>query len=343
MTLEDIQRCLVIRRDNIGDLVCTTPVFEALRGRFPRTWIGALVNSYTAPVLAGNPNLDAVFTYRKAKHRNPGESALAVYWHTWRMLRTLQRMRIDLVVLASPGWQASAANLARWVRPRQVLGFAHPGSSPDLAVPAATAGMLHQVENTFRILRPLGIDVRPPAPRIYPDAALAAGWRARLQAARGPVIGVHISAREADRRWPKEHFSELIRRLLRDADSRVVMTWAPGAGDRKEFPGDDAAAASIIRAIDDKRLLAVPTDSLADLIASISVCDIMICSDGGPVHLAAAQARPVVALFGSEHPELWYPWGVPYRLLRKPSRQVRDIHVDEVLQAADALIGRAGC
>ena len=343
MALEDIRRCLVIRRDNIGDLVCTTPVFEALRGRFPRAWIGALVNSYTAPVLAGNPNLDAVFTYRKAKHRNPGESALAVYWQTWRMLRTLQGLRIDLVVLASPGWQASAANLARWVRPRQVLGFTHPGSSPDLAVPAATAGMLHQVENTFRILLPLGVDIRPPAPRIYPDAVLVAGWQERLQAARGPVVGVHISAREADRRWPEEHFSELIRRLLRDADIRVVMTWAPGAGDRKEFPGDDAAAASIIRAVGDKRLLAVPTESLADLIASISVCDIMICSDGGPVHLAAAQSRPVVALFGSEHPELWYPWGVPYRLLRKPSLQVKDIQVDEVLQAAHALIGRSDC
>ena len=36
---------LVIRRDNIGDLVCTTPLFEALRLRFPSARIDALTNS----------------------------------------------------------------------------------------------------------------------------------------------------------------------------------------------------------------------------------------------------------------------------------------------------------
>ncbi len=52
------RRILVIRRDNIGDLLCTTPLLSALRRRFPEAWIGALVNSYTAPVLAGNPDVE---------------------------------------------------------------------------------------------------------------------------------------------------------------------------------------------------------------------------------------------------------------------------------------------
>ena len=40
-----MKQILVIRRDNIGDLVCTTPLFTALRRRFPDAWIGAFVNS----------------------------------------------------------------------------------------------------------------------------------------------------------------------------------------------------------------------------------------------------------------------------------------------------------
>src|SRR6185436_17853806 len=39
-------RILILRRDNIGDLVCTTPLIEALRARHPQAWIGALVNTY---------------------------------------------------------------------------------------------------------------------------------------------------------------------------------------------------------------------------------------------------------------------------------------------------------
>jgi heptosyltransferase-3 len=36
-------KILIIRRDNIGDLVCTTPLIAALRQRFPAAWLGALV------------------------------------------------------------------------------------------------------------------------------------------------------------------------------------------------------------------------------------------------------------------------------------------------------------
>ena len=51
---------LVIRRDNIGDLVCTTPLLATLRARYPQAWIGVLANSYNAPALDGNPHVDEV-------------------------------------------------------------------------------------------------------------------------------------------------------------------------------------------------------------------------------------------------------------------------------------------
>ena len=55
------RKILVIRRDNIGDLVCTTPLLAALRARFPDAWIGVLANSYNAPVLSGYPHVNDVF------------------------------------------------------------------------------------------------------------------------------------------------------------------------------------------------------------------------------------------------------------------------------------------
>ena len=60
---------LVIRRDNIGDLVCTLPLIVALRKRHPKARIEALVNSYNRDVLQGHPALDAVHAYTKGKHR----------------------------------------------------------------------------------------------------------------------------------------------------------------------------------------------------------------------------------------------------------------------------------
>ena len=58
------QKILVIRRDNIGDLVCTTPLFQALRKRFPDAYLCALVNSYNLAVLENNPDVDRVYAFR---------------------------------------------------------------------------------------------------------------------------------------------------------------------------------------------------------------------------------------------------------------------------------------
>ncbi|MCK7500105.1 MAG: hypothetical protein MZW92_64610 [Comamonadaceae bacterium] len=49
-------RILIVRRDNIGDLVCTTPMIRMLRRHHPDAWIAALVTRYNAEVLAGNPD-----------------------------------------------------------------------------------------------------------------------------------------------------------------------------------------------------------------------------------------------------------------------------------------------
>ena len=44
-------RILLLRRDNIGDLVCTTPLIAALRAQLPAAWLGAVVTTYNAEVL----------------------------------------------------------------------------------------------------------------------------------------------------------------------------------------------------------------------------------------------------------------------------------------------------
>jgi len=82
----------------------------------------------------------------------------------------------------------------------------------------------------------------------------------------------------------------------------------------------------------------VPTPNLGELIAGLSLCDRVICSDGGAMHLAAALAKPIVCLFGQSDAARWHPWGVPYELLQPASRDVRDIGLGDVLAA----LGRLG-
>ena len=183
------RKYLVVRRDNIGDLVLTTPLIHALRQHQPDAWIGALVNSYNAPVLRGNPDLDAVFAYDKAKHRR-SQSRFAVYRHTLRLLLQLRSMQIDTVILAGPGAQHQAYGMARWLKAGAVLGFTTPGFAPaGITVPVAygNGAALHETADIFRLLAPLGIDANTPIPpcSVRADAALVNPLRARVIATLG--------------------------------------------------------------------------------------------------------------------------------------------------------------
>ena len=71
--------------------------------------------------------------------------------------------------------------------------------------------------------------------------------------------------------------------------------------------------------------------------AALSLCDRMICSDGGAMHVAAALRKPIVCFFGPSRVKEWHPWGVPYIALQKPSGVVADITVGEALEAYDQL------
>ncbi|MFT3734863.1 MAG: glycosyltransferase family 9 protein [Rhodocyclaceae bacterium] len=322
------RRILVIRRDNIGDLVCTLPMIQRLRQKHPDAWIGALVTRYNAEVLRGHPDLDAVYTYTKLKHLQHGESRIAAFVDRLRVLWRLRHADLDLVLLPASGTQASARRMARLVGAARVI--AQDDVQPD---PAA----LHEVERTANILRALDIAPKPGPAHMQADATLQTTLRTQLLADlpdSARVIGLHISSRKPSQRWPAERFIELVQRL-HDAqpDTRFLLFWSPGDENNPLHPGDDGKARGILDACRDLPLIACPTKSLAELIAGLSLCDQFVCSDGGHMHLAAALGKPIVCLFGKSDAARWHPWGVPYKLLQGEQEDASRIPVDEVINS----------
>ena len=343
---EEPRRILLIRRDNIGDLVLVTPLIHALRERFPAAWIGVLGNSYNTPVLAHHPEIDQVFAYDKAKHR-PDCGRLAVYTETLRMLLRLRAHRIDIAMLAGPGAQRQAARLARWVKPRTILGFVE-GDAPagvSLAVPYGDGAGLHEAEDVFRLGKPLGIEGSPGPCRLGVDQAEMARVREALHAAgagRRRVVGVHLSARRERQRWPAGHFASLIETLQARGDLFFLLLWSPGASDDPRHPGDDAKARAVLDALaKGAPCLAWPTSSLPDLAAALAQCSLLVCADGGAMHVGAGLNRPIVAMFGDSPVHRWRPWGVPHAVLQSPSGDVGAIGVGEVAAACERLLAEA--
>jgi len=336
-------RILVIRRDNIGDLVCTTPLIAALRKRFPEAWLGALVNSYNAPVLAGNPDLDEVVAYTKLKHLGPGESALGALWARVSAFVRLRRAGIDYVLLATPRFSPRLLRLARWLNADSVVGFAD-GSVASLALghatPLSQVEGRHEVERVFALAAHFEIDGAIPALKVVPDRDERAQAEALLRPQPRPRIAVHISARRPAQRWPVERFAALIEQLHDQYGASIALLWSPGPSDAPRHPGDDDKANEVIARVGERApLVAYPTLQLAQLIGVLAACDLVVCADGGAMHLAAALGKPIVALFGDAPAARWRPWGVPHRLLQPLSGEVSEIAVGEVVTAVGSLLG----
>ncbi|MES2771423.1 MAG: glycosyltransferase family 9 protein [Pseudomonadota bacterium] len=386
----EAQKILVIRRDNIGDLVCTTPLFSALRKHFPKAHLAALVNSYNAPVLRGNPDLDRVHIYRKAKHHLPAHSSscallprrqgdmlpatshrikalsaagfcflsclrialskgvswfsrLAIWWQTAKLIHQLRQTRFDCIIIATPTHSSSALRFARWIGARQIIAY---GRNPEL--PATPKAQEHESESVMRLLTCLGINEAPGALRVFaeakPNTEAQASSTAKsnscapTQTSPSPaLIGLHLSARKPEQRWPVERFAELAHALHARYGARFLLFWSPGAADHPQHPGDDAKAEQLQALCADLPLQAYPSQTLDELIAGLAQCSQVICSDGGAMHLAAGLGKPILCFFGNSDIHRWHPWGVVHECLQAPSRKVSDISVSEALSAFDRI------
>ena len=335
-------KILIVRRDNIGDLICTLPLISAIRALHPDARIDLLVNSYCSPVVANNQDVDHVYIYTKAKHRKAGESVFGVYLRRLWMTIQLRLTHYDWLVLANVGYLPRPLRWAKQIRAKRTVGFVD--STAQDAGSVLTDPVLldrhqprHEVEYIMALLAPFGTVANAPMSRVYPEPEALATAQSALRSGLldKPLIGINISARLPSQQWPAASFAKLIRALSQHA--RCVLFWAPGAQSNAGHPGDDEKAAEIIAACVGCDLIPYPTKSLSELIAGISVTDLLVTADGGALHIGAACGKPIVAMFGDSDSTQWYPWRVPYLLLHPDSRHVRDISVAEVMEAVSRL------
>jgi len=336
-------KILIIRRDNIGDLILTTPMISALRAAKPDARIDILVNSYCAPVLNGNPDLDNVFVYDKGHHRGE-KSLIRAYWERAKLFLRLRRNNYDSIIIAKPNVEKRPYKLAKIIGAKRIFGVIEPSSSYKnlISDPISTpSGVQHVAEISYQIAKEFGAPSVCGKTKIFPEPTLLeTAKQKKLERLGCPTktIAIQISSRKLKQRWQTEKYAELIRRLHLSEKCAFQVYWSPGNAHNPMHPGDDEIAAHLEDLID--KNLPVQfcrTQSLPELTASLATNDLMITSDGGALHVGAALGLPTICFFGNSDPTRWHPWLVPYELIQTESADVRDISVDMVIEAYDEL------
>ena len=325
-------RILVLRFGLLGDgTALLSSTLLRLRRRFPEAEIHVLATPLQRPLLADLPFVDEVVTWRAGDLTEPRIGLRPAAWRAaFETVATLRRGDYDLA-LACYGRIGSAVALLSGA-PRR-LGYAgeafpftltgslagerytRPGwheahygvALADLAAGGAAAlasGLLPDApalrlcvtgdgRRGLTRLLPASLAGRPAGGNGEGATASDATRAAPDGAHRGRLIALHPGATNgAAKRWPLPYWSALAGRLLRDGAAVVLVGG----------PEDQALARTIRDAAGGDILDVTGKTSLPELLALLERADALVSGDSGPVHLAVAIERPVVAIHGPTDP-----------------------------------------
>ena len=299
------RRVLVIRLQNHGDVLLTTPIFSALKRHFPSVEVGAMVFAETVPMLAANSDLTHVWALPRGRQAGRGLSRLRAVVN---LMMQIRRRHYGWVLHLNDQWLGAGVALVTGA----ALRFGYETQKrdfwlwrkifPQRIVPTADG---HMVEQNMLVLRGLGVPIdgedmfctmafSPADADLSRQKLLAAGVTGRY-------VLIRPTSRWFFKCWEHDRFAEVIAALAA-AGRQVVLTSAP---DQRE--GD--LVNGLLQRVGKPQVVSLAGQlTLPALAATIFGASLFVGVDSVPMHMAAALDVPIVALFGPLHVPIWRPW-----------------------------------
>ena len=289
-------KILILKPSSLGDVVQALPVLRLLKRHFPDSAIHWWLDSRFLPLLEGDPDLAGVVPFERKRWASPR------HWpEMWRSVRWLRAQHFDWVLdlqcLARSGafaWLANGSLLAGLDEAREgARGFY------DLVVPRPSWDT-HAVDWYLSLLPRLGVPTHWDFEWLPERTFAAAEVRRKWPADGVRWIALLPGARWANKRWPAEHFARLAHTLAqRDPALRLVVLGG----------ADDGEIGRTIGAASPACLDLTGRTTLPEMVEWLRRCALVVANDTGPMHVAAALGKPVVAVFGPTAPARTGPYG----------------------------------
>lgn len=296
----------------------TTPALLRLREAHPGAEIHLATLDKLADLWKGHPAVDQVIPFQKergiralARELRGGNYDLAlVLPNSFRSAFEVWRARIPVRI--GYGGNGRGILLTQTVARRSGEVTMRKRSVAEIKALAAESGRAretfpaaaHQIFNYLHLAKTAGASDAPVAPVLQVASGEAEAFRAKFGLPRErTLLGLNAGAEYGPaKRWPRERFSDAARIVVDRASVHWILFG--GKGDMQTASEIEQALASV------KPTNVAGRTSLRELCAGLSLCEVVLTNDTGPMHVAAALGAIVVTPFGSTSPELTGP-GVP--------------------------------
>ena len=303
--LPNIRKILIIRNDGIGDLLNSTPAIAMLRQNYADAEITVLAQPLNAPILVGNPDIDRVLIFDRANEHRRLRDRLRFY-------QNLRRKKYDLVVaMRTASWCNLAALLsgAKYRLGRYQKRFKGTLTHPWRG--RYKKGEVHEVDRNLDLVqlicngdryRRLVLNLRDD--EIEGTRQLLTDWEI---APNDFLVGIHPGGSSFDKRWPEDNYAQVADALVREYAAKILILRGPDEAELERNLQSTMQSESIIHA----------PGSIRELTALINRCNLFVCNDSGPMHIAAALDVPTVAIFGPTDHVAWKPLSDAATIVRR--------------------------
>jgi ADP-heptose:LPS heptosyltransferase len=295
-----VRNLLVMRLDNLGDVIMTSPALRAIKTYLPRTKLTLMASPSGATVAPLLPWVDQVLPWRVV-WQDLGHLGFDPE-REWQLIETLKTHQFDAAIIftsfsQSPHPAGLACALAgiplRLGESKEVdmdtLTHAIPPASDDI----------HQVDRNLRLLEWIGFPVENRRMELVIPATKPAD----------PYLLLNPWTSCAARNYPTDRFAEAARQLSQQTGWPVVLTGVAKDQDR---------AAPLLDILGSRAVNRIGQTSLTELVTLVDQARLVLTNNTSVMHIADATQTPMVVMFaGTELESQWCPRYAPHRILRQ--------------------------
>ena len=341
---------LIVKLSAIGDVVHTLPSLASLRKLYPEAHISWVIEEASSDIIKSHPHLDRVIISRRKqwvadlkKLHNVGKTIAEIR----SFIAAIRERKYDLIIDLHGLFKSSMIVLLSGGKRK--LGY---DSMQELSRLFLNERIFedmekHAVDRYLDFIRYLGTDIDNPEFYIPVKGENKIRVETLLKAngidINEPFVTINPVAFWDTKLWEDNKFARLCDRITDELKQKVVFTGSKGHGSIERirsmmtFPSVNLEGQTTLR----------------DLAYLYRLSGLLITTDSGPMHIAAAMNTRTVALFGPTDPLRTGPYGKGHIVVRKEmpcspcflkkcdtKRCMEEITVDEVFEAVKEIVNR---
>jgi lipopolysaccharide heptosyltransferase II len=296
-----MEHSLFIKLAGIGDLLMLTPAIRAYKTAFPEEEIIFVTGESNKGILKNNPYIDRLIPLNDFAFFSG--SILKKFKEALKLISLIKASGARKIFVLHRDWRWNLLVFLSGVKERH--GFRRDLQGLFLTHATDTTSKEHQIHSFFKVL---GLPVPSEKQGVHLDIFPTPEEEERINSVistfpSGDIIAIAPGGAANTReqvplkRWPLEHYRELIRRLLKNG----FLIFLIGGKDDYVFTRPLTDTFSIAQG---KQLFDLSgMYSLEETCALLKICLLMVTHDSGPMHIASAAGIPVIAIFGPTEPE----------------------------------------